>query len=69
MPDYFKEALGDFVHNFAYGGVIEHLMVNGYSVDRMISEGGISMSREQIIQMCEKINKRRVKEGKEEIKI
>lgn len=63
MPDYFNEALGDFVKNFAWGGVIEHLLNHGYTIDRMISEERVSLTHEQIRSMIEKMNERRVREG------
>lgn len=63
MPDYFNEALGDFVKNFAWGGVIEHLLNHGYTIDRMISEERVSLTHEQICSMIEKMNERRVREG------
>ena len=63
MPDYFNEALGDFVKNFAWGGVIEHLLNHGYTIDRMISEERVYLTHEQIRSMIEKMNERRVREG------
>ncbi|NBH84984.1 hypothetical protein D7X88_17130 [bacterium C-53] len=63
MPDYFHEALGDFVKNFAWGGVIEHLLSHGYSIDRMIAEERVVLPRAQIEEMIEKMNERRVREG------
>lgn len=63
--DYFQDALQDFVKNFAWGGTIEHLLDNGYTIDRMLKEKRIVMPREQIIEMCEKINKQRIAEHKE----
>lgn len=65
MPDYFGEALQDFVRNFAWGGSIEHLLANGYSIDRMIKEERIALPRRQIVELAEKINKQRVRDGKE----
>ena len=69
MPDYFGEALSDFVKNFAWGGTIEHLLANGYSIDRMIKEEHVAMSKEQIEKMIDKINKKRVSEGKKPYEI
>lgn len=63
MADYFNEALGDFVKNFAWGGVVEHLLSHGYSIDRMIAEERVTLSPEQIRKMAEKINERRIREG------
>ncbi len=65
MPDYFGEALQDFVKNFAWGGTIEHLLANGYSIDRMIKEDRVALPRKQIIELAEKINRQRILEGKE----
>lgn len=69
MPDYFGTALQDFVQNFAWGGVIEHLLENGYSIDRMIAEERVTLSRSQIEEMAEKINRRRKQEGKPELTV
>ena len=65
MADYFGEALQDFVRNFAWGGCIEHLLSRGYSIDRMIKEERVALSRRQIEELAEKINKQRIREGKE----
>lgn len=69
MPDYFGQALQDFVKNFAWGGSIEHLLANGYTVDQMIKEQRVCLSHKQIVEMAEKINKQRVLEGKEPLEI
>lgn len=69
MPDYFGNALHDFVQNFAWGGTIEHLLQSGYSVDRMIKEQRVALSKSQIIELAEKINKRRIAEGKSPFEI
>lgn len=69
MPDYFKSALNDFVQNFAWGGAIEHLLENGYTIERMINEGRVTLSRNQIEEMIGKINKQRKLEGKPEFPI
>jgi|GEM_PF-890426 len=62
---YFGEALQDFVKNFAWGGAVEHLLANGYSIDRMIKEERIALTRNQVEELAEKINQQRVREGKE----
>ena len=65
MPDYFKEALGDFVNGFTWYGPIEHLLKNGYTIDRMIKEDHISLPPARIREFAEKINRIRVSEGKD----
>ncbi len=65
MSDYFGEALSDFVRNFSYGGAIEHLLQNGYTIDRMIAEDRVNLDHDQIADMIDKMNERRVRAGKE----
>ena len=69
MPDYFGTALQDFVRNFAWGGTVEHLLENGYTVERMIKEERVALSPSQIEELAEKINRRRRMEGKEELTV
>ena len=69
MADYFGEALNDFVHNFAWGGTVEHLLSKGYTIDKMISEKRVILPRKQIEELAEKINKQRELEGKERLDI
>ena len=42
--DYFKEALGNFVRNFAYGDEIRKLVKRGYDTDRIEREMGYPLS-------------------------
>ncbi len=50
----FREALSDFVNNFAYTGAIIHLVNRGYSIDRIIRENKVPCSREHIVKVIEK---------------
>lgn len=68
MQDYFGEALSDFVKNFAWGGCIEHLLENGYSIEQMIKEERVRLSKNQIEELCIKINRHRIQQGKEPYK-
>lgn len=45
---YFKDALGNFVTDFHYGGAIRHLVDHGYDTDRIIREFHYPLSRETI---------------------
>lgn len=45
---FFKEALGNFTKDFAYGGAIRHLAQRGYTVDMIINEFHYPVSREYI---------------------
>lgn len=51
--DYFKEALGNFVRNFAYGDEIRKLVKRGYDADRIIKEMKYPLSDETIRKMVE----------------
>lgn len=46
--DYFKEALGNFVRNFAYGDEIRKLVKRGYDTDRIEREMGYPLSHATI---------------------
>ena len=50
---YFKEALGNFIRNFAYGDEIRKLVKRGYDTDRIIREMDYPLSRESIEKMVE----------------
>ncbi len=49
--EYFKEALGNFTRDFAYGGAIRHLVDIGYDTDRIIKEFDYPLKRESIEKM------------------
>ncbi|MBR6451231.1 MAG: hypothetical protein IKS87_00875 [Lachnospiraceae bacterium] len=51
---YFKEALGDFIRNFAYGDEIRKLVRHGYDADRIIKEMAYPLSDETIAKMVER---------------
>lgn len=55
--DYFKEALGNFVRNFAYGDEIRKLVKRGYDADRIIREMDYPLSRTTIEKMVEDAKK------------
>lgn len=57
--DYFKEALGNFVRNFAYGDEIRKLVKRGYDADRIIREMDYPLSRATIEKMVEDAKKER----------
>ena len=52
--DYFKEALGDFIRNFAYGDDIRKLVKRGYDTDRIVREMAYPLSRATIDKMVQK---------------
>ena len=52
--DYFKEALGDFIRNFAYGDEIRKLVKRGYDTDRIVREMEYPLSRATIEKMVER---------------
>ena len=60
--DYFKEALGDFIRNFAYGDEIRKLVKRGYDADRIIREMGYPLSRATIEKMVERAKEDAAKE-------
>lgn len=51
--DYFNEALGNFVRNFAYGDEIRKLVKRGYDADRIIREMQYPLSDDTIRKMAE----------------
>lgn len=55
--DYFKEALGNFVRNFAYGDEIRKLVKRGYDSDRIIKEMDYPLSDATIEKMVEDAKK------------
>lgn len=55
--DYFKEALGNFVRNFAYGDEIRKLVKRGYDADRIIREMDYPLSRTTIEKMVKDAKK------------
>lgn len=55
--DYFKEALGNFIRNFAYGDEIRKLVRRGYDADRIIREMDYPLSRATIEKMVEDAKK------------
>lgn len=55
--DYFKEALGNFIRNFAYGDEIRKLVKRGYDADRIIREMDYPLSRATIEKMVEDAKK------------
>ncbi len=52
--DYFKEALGDFIRNFAYGDDIRKLVKRGYDTDRIVREMAYPLSTATIDKMVQK---------------
>ena len=52
--DHFKEALGDFIRNFAYGDEIRKLVKRGYEADRIIREMVYPLSDATIRNMVQK---------------
>ena len=50
---YFEEALQNFVQDFQYGGAIRHMVDRGYTVDRIVRSGEISLPREKIEKIVE----------------
>ena len=62
--EYFKEALGNFTRDFAYGGAIRHLVDLGYDTDRIIKEFDYPLKRESIEKMVEDYKKEKgIKSG------
>lgn len=52
--DYFKEALGDFIRNFAYGDDIRKLVKRGYDTDRIVREMAYPLSAATIDKMVQR---------------
>lgn len=52
---YFKQALGNFVRDFAYGDAINHLVDCGYTAERIIRDYKYPLSDEEI---CRRVKKR-----------
>ncbi|MBR4168368.1 MAG: hypothetical protein IKR47_01405 [Lachnospiraceae bacterium] len=52
--DYFKQALGDFIRNFAYGDEIKKLVKRGYDTDRIVREMAYPLSPATIDKMVQK---------------
>lgn len=50
---YFEDALRNFVQDFQYGGAIRHMVDRGYTVDRIIRSGEVSLPREKIEEIVE----------------
>lgn len=50
---YFNEALSNFAKDFAYGGVIRHLVDKGYTAERIIREFHYPISRESVEKIVE----------------
>lgn len=61
MPDYFGEALQGFVKNFAWYGTVKHLHEQGYTPARMLVEGRVQLSEEEISRMIMKIEEEKRK--------
>ena len=51
---YFNEALGNFIRDFAYGDEIRKLVKRGYDTDRFVREMQYPLSRETIDRMVQK---------------
>ena len=51
---YFNEALGNFIRDFAYGDEIRKLVKRGYDTDRIVREMQYPLSRETIDRMVQK---------------
>ena len=51
---YFNEALGNFIRDFAYGDEIRKLVKRGYDTDRIVREMDYPLSRETIDKMVQK---------------
>ncbi len=51
---YFNEALGNFIRDFAYGDEIRKLVKRGYDTDRIMREMEYPLSRETIDRMVQK---------------
>lgn len=52
--DYFKQALGDFIRNFAYGDEIKKLVKRGYDTDRIVREMAYPLSPATIDKMVQR---------------
>ena len=65
--DHFKEALGDFIRNFAYGDEIRKLVKRGYDADRIIREMVYPLSDATIRNMVQKAEAELRKERESDI--
>ncbi len=65
--DYFKQALGDFVRNFAYGDEIRKLVKRGYDSERIIREMAYPLSDTTIEKMVETARRDLLNESKNDI--
>ncbi len=65
--DHFKEALGDFIRNFAYGDEIRKLVKRGYDADRIIREMAYPLSDATIRNMVQKAEAELRKERESDI--
>ncbi|MBP5384851.1 MAG: hypothetical protein J6Y57_07755 [Lachnospiraceae bacterium] len=52
--DHFKQALGDFIRNFAYGDEIRKLVKRGYDTERIVREMGYPLSDATIDKMVQR---------------
>ena len=57
--EYFNEALGNFVRNFAYGDAIRHLVNKGYDADRIIKEFDYPLNESSIRKMVDEYKNER----------
>ncbi|MBO4901506.1 MAG: hypothetical protein J5518_01750 [Lachnospiraceae bacterium] len=64
--DYFKQALGDFVRNFAYGDEIKKLVKRGYDTDRIVREMQYPLSDATIDKMVRRAREELILEGRME---
>ncbi len=64
--DYFKQALGDFVRNFAYGDEIKKLVKRGYDTDRIVREMQYPLSAATLDKMVRRAREELILEGRME---
>ena len=60
---YFIEALGNFIRDFAYGDEIRKLVKRGYDTDRIVREMQYPLSRETIEKMVKRAEEAAKNEG------
>lgn len=60
---YFNEALGNFIRDFAYGDEIRKLVKRGYDTDRIVREMQYPLSRETIEKMVKRAEESAKNEG------
>ena len=55
MSSVFRESLSNFTKDFAYGGAVRHLLKRGVSIDRILRDYKYPYTKEELLQMKEKL--------------